>query len=64
VSEANGKLFHLLVEAGRITEEVVEQMRSWLHSGFSVDKSMKLPAGDSAAVQRLMQYMVRCPFHS
>jgi hypothetical protein len=47
---------------GRITEKVVEQMRSWRHSGFSVDKSVYLPAGDQAAIQRLLQYMLRCPF--
>jgi hypothetical protein len=56
------KIFALLLREGRITEQVVEQMRSWRHSGFSVDKSVYLPAGDQAAIQRLLQYMLRCPF--
>ena len=56
------KIFALLLAEGRITEKVVEQMRSWKHSGFSVDKSVYLPAGDQAAIQRLLQYMLRCPF--
>lgn len=56
------KIFALLLAEGRITEKVVEQMRSWRHSGFSVDKSVYLPAGDQAAIQRLLQYMLRCPF--
>ena len=32
------KVFKLLLDEGLITHEIVEQMRSWQHSGFSVDK--------------------------
>jgi len=32
--------------------EVVENMRSWQHSGFSVDQSVFLPAGDVSASRR------------
>jgi len=32
------------------------------HFGFSVDQSVLLPAGDQAGIERLVQYMVRCPF--
>ncbi len=42
--------------------EVVENMRTWPHSGFSVDKSVFLPSGDAAGIERLIQYMTRCPF--
>jgi len=41
---------------------VVENMRSWPHSGFSVDQSVYLPAGDRAGIERLVRYMTRCPF--
>ncbi len=37
-------------------------MRSWPHSGFSVDQSVFLAAGDRAGIERLVQYMTRCPF--
>jgi hypothetical protein len=37
-------------------------MRGWEHSGFSVDQSVFLPAGDQAGIERLIQYMTRCPF--
>ena len=37
-------------------------MRTWQHSGFSVDQSVLLPAGDRAGIERLVQYMTRCPF--
>jgi len=42
--------------------DVVRNMRTWRHSGFSVDRSVFLEAGDSAGIERLVQYMVRCPF--
>ena len=29
--------------------------------GFSVDQSVRLPAGDQAGIERLTQYMTRCP---
>ncbi|MBM3789631.1 MAG: transposase [Acidobacteria bacterium] len=56
------KLFDLLLAEGRITQQVIEQMRTWQHSGFSVDKSVRLAGGDTAAIERLTQYILRCPF--
>ena len=32
-------------------------IRSWKHSGFSVDQSVRLEAGDQEGVQRLIQLM-------
>jgi hypothetical protein len=55
-------VFDLLLAEGRISQQVVDQMRMWRHSGFSVDKSVRLEAGDTAAIERLTQYIVRCPF--
>jgi hypothetical protein len=51
-----------LLTEGKITEEVVHVMRSWKHSGFSVDQSVRLEAGDQEGLQRLIQYFLRCPF--
>ena len=56
------KVFKLLLDEGRITQDVIDQMRSWRHSGFSVDKSVALAAADTAGLERLAAYMVRCPF--
>jgi hypothetical protein len=55
-------VFALLIKEDRISQEVVDQMLIWRHSGFSVDKSVRLDAGDTAAIERLTQYMIRCPF--
>jgi len=56
------EVFALLLAEDKITEEVVANMRSWKHSGFSVDQSVRLEAGDHEGVQRLIQYFLRCPF--
>ncbi len=56
------KIFRLLLDEGRITSEFVEHMCSWQYSGFSVDKSVALAAGDAAGLERVAAYMVRCPF--
>ena len=37
-------------------------MRSWPHSGFSVDQSVYVPAGDRAGIERLVGYITRCAF--
>jgi hypothetical protein len=36
------EVFALLLAEGKITEDVVANMRSWKHSGFSVDQSVRL----------------------
>ena len=43
-------------------QEVDEQMRNWQHSGFSFDQSVYLSAHDRSGIERLVQYIVRCPF--
>lgn len=56
------EVFALLLAEGKITEDVVANMRSCKHSGFSVDQSVRLEAGDQQGVQRLIEYFLRCPF--
>ena len=55
-------MFALYLAEDEIEPEVVENMRSWPHSGFSVDQSVYLPAGDWAGIERLVGYMTRWPF--
>jgi len=55
-------VFALYLAEGKIEPEVVENMRSWPHSGFHVDQSVFLAAGDRAGLERVMHYMTRCPF--
>ena len=37
-------------------------MRDWKHSGFSVDTSVRIEARDHLGMQRLVEYISRCPF--
>jgi len=55
-------VFDLLLAEGKITEEIVSNIRSWRYSGFSVDQSVGLEAGDTEGIQRLIEYFLRCPF--
>ncbi len=45
-----------------IRRPTVDQMRCWPHTGFSVGNSVYLSARDTAGLQRLAQYILRCPF--
>jgi hypothetical protein len=40
------KVFSLLLDVGRIDQGIVANMRDWKHSGFSVDTSVRIEAGD------------------
>ena len=55
-------MFALYLAEEKIEPEVVENMRSWPHSGFHVDQSVLLAADDRAGVERVVGYMARCPF--
>jgi hypothetical protein len=56
------EVFKLLLAEGKITEEIVANIRGWQHSGFSVDQSVRVEAGDTEGLQRLIEYFLRCPF--
>lgn len=55
-------VFELYLAEGKIESQVVENMRTWKHTGFTVDQSVYLPAGDRIGIERLVQYITRCPF--
>ncbi len=55
-------VFALYLHEGKIEPDVVENMQSWKHTGFSIDQSVYLPAGDKVGIERLVQYITRCPF--
>lgn len=56
------KVFKLLKENGNIDKDTIISMKSWRYSGFSIDNSVKIKAGDTEGLSRLIQYMTRCPF--
>jgi len=56
------KIFELLLKEGKITQDVLGNMRSWKHSGLSVNKNVLIKANDKTGLERLVQYISRCPF--
>lgn len=55
-------MFALLLDEHKISDEIAGNMRSWRHSGFSVDNSVRIEKGDHTGMQRLIEYIARCPF--
>lgn len=51
-----------LLDEHKINDEIAGNMRCWKHSGFSVDNSVRIAKGDKTGMQRLVQYIARCPF--
>ena len=56
------KVFALLLDDKKIDPPLVAQLRSWRHSGFGVDRSVRLAAGDRGGIENLAQYLARSPF--
>jgi ribosomal protein S27E len=56
------KVLQLFVAEGKLNQDTAEPMRHWPHSGFSVDNSVYLAPHDTAGLQRLAEYILRCPF--
>jgi hypothetical protein len=53
------QVLRLLVDRGKINDEVVQNLLSWRHSGFSVHAGVRVEQRRDAA--RLGRYMARCP---
>ncbi len=57
------EVFALLLQHGKITEDLVRQMMQWRHHcGFGIDRSVLLAASDTKGLERVARYMLRCPF--
>ncbi len=55
------KVFAMLKMEGLLSDERVKLMLSWRHSGFSVDASVRVDAGDTKALERVARYILRPP---
>ncbi len=51
----------LFLERKLLNERLAHNMVNWTHSGFSVDASIRIPAGSTETRQALAQYIVRPP---
>ena len=57
-----GLVFRMLLEEGMISKELVENMNSWKHSGFSVHCGKPIKACDADGRKTLSEYTSRAPF--
>jgi len=55
------KIVHLLKTKGLVSDERIELLDSFRHSGFSVDASPTVWPQDTQGLERLCRYLLRCP---
>jgi hypothetical protein len=53
------KVLRLLRRKELLSQERLELLSSWKHSGFSVHNEVRLAAGDTKALEALVRYMMR-----
>ena len=55
------KVITLLRDEELLTEERIELLLSWRHSGFSAHNAVTVPPGDRDGIERLARYLLRAP---
>ena len=55
------KIFQLLKTQGLLSDERIELLMSWKHTGFSIDNSVTVYPSDELGLERLARYMIRSP---
>ena len=55
-------VFKMLLSKGKITEDLVDMMLKWRHSGFNVFCGPKIQPGDEEAMENLARYIIRASF--
>jgi len=56
------KVFKMLLSKGKITQDLVEMLMSWRHSGFNVFCGSRIQPGDENAMENLARYIIRASF--
>jgi hypothetical protein len=56
------KVFRMLLSKGKITQDSVDMLRSWRHSGFQVYIGPKIQPGEEDAIENLARYIIWASF--
>ena len=56
------KVFKMLLSKGKITEDLVDMLMKWRHSGFNVFFGPRIQPGDEEAMENLARYIIRASF--
>jgi len=55
------RVLRLLLSEGLLSEERIRLLLSWQRSGFSIDDSVRIPAGEKTSLEKVARYMLRSP---
>jgi hypothetical protein len=56
------KVFRMLLSKGKITEDLVNMLMKWRHSGFNVFRGPRIQPGEEKAMEYLARYIIRASF--
>jgi len=56
------KVFKMLLSRKKITEDLIDMMMGWRHSGFNVHCGPRIQPGDGQAMENLARYIIRASF--
>ena len=56
------ELFRFLKREGKITDELINKLMKWRHSGFSIDNGKRIEKDDWERTEAIAQYMMRNVF--
>jgi endogenous inhibitor of DNA gyrase (YacG/DUF329 family) len=56
------KVFTMLLSKGKITQDLVDKLMNWRHSGFNVFSGSRIQPGDETAMENLARYIIRASF--
>ncbi len=57
-----GKVFRMLKKEKKITDEIINNLMSWRHSGFSVHNGVRIARDDDEGREKIAQYIIRNTF--
>jgi hypothetical protein len=55
-------VFNMLKEEGKTTDEIIDKLMKWRHSGFNIDNGMRISRDDEKGREPVAQYILRNPF--
>ena len=56
------KVFRMLLNKGKITQEMIAMLSTWRHSGFHVFCGNRISPNDETAMENLARYIIRATF--
>jgi len=56
------RLFKTLLSKGKITQDLINILLSWRHSGFNVFCGPRIHPREGDAMENLARYIIRAPF--